>query len=415
MTPDRLERVLPDVLTELAIPRVPDYVDTILNRVERTQQRPGWTFPERWLPVTAFSATVSPTRLPIRLIVTVGLLIALAAGLLVIANGALHRLPPPFGLARNGLVVTNDTSGNIVTVDPATGTSRTLIAGPGLCCATFSPDGQRLVYLHVPVGDADPTSMTVARADGTTLVDIPRDLLTGLADVEWAPSGDELVISSERSVVVIDATNGRTTTVAGIPAGIVAAAFIGTSNDVLVTSHVSDTIWRLFRSRAGGTGSPEQVAELEYAVNPPLISPDGSKFLYFIWAPEARLHGDIHVHDLATGSDTAITEERFDDGYEWENPVWSPDGSLIAAEQYAPGGFNRVAVLPATGGTATLVGKPFPTGQNGAAIRFSPDGKSLLVTYRNDSTNYLLPVDGSEGRQVSWSSTEDMSWQRLGP
>jgi len=71
--------------------------------------------------------------------------------------------------------------------------------------------------------------------------------------------------------------------------------------------------------------------------------------------------------------------------------------------------------LPATGGEPVLVGPEFPTGTNGTAIRFSPDGQSLLVTYRFDNSTWLLPVNGFPGRKVSWSPTEDIDWQRLAP
>jgi len=72
-------------------------------------------------------------------------------------------------------------------------------------------------------------------------------------------------------------------------------------------------------------------------------------------------------------------------------------------------------VIPASGGTPVLVGPAFPTSANGAAIRFSPDGTSLLVTYRFDGSTWLLPVSGAQGRQVSWVPNEDIDWQRLAP
>ena len=52
---ERYERRLQGLLEELAAPRTPAYFDDILGQVDRTRQRPGWTFPERWLPMSAVS------------------------------------------------------------------------------------------------------------------------------------------------------------------------------------------------------------------------------------------------------------------------------------------------------------------------------------------------------------------------
>jgi len=47
---DRPTRSLPDLMAELAPPRVPDYFDDMLKATARTRQRPAWTSLERLLP-----------------------------------------------------------------------------------------------------------------------------------------------------------------------------------------------------------------------------------------------------------------------------------------------------------------------------------------------------------------------------
>ena len=42
---------LPDLLTELAAPRIPDYTDDVLAITAGTRQRPRWAHLERWLPM----------------------------------------------------------------------------------------------------------------------------------------------------------------------------------------------------------------------------------------------------------------------------------------------------------------------------------------------------------------------------
>ena len=67
---ERYERRLPELLDELAAPRTPAYFDDILGQVGRTRQRPGWTFPERWLPMSAVSERLSAApRVPLRAVV----------------------------------------------------------------------------------------------------------------------------------------------------------------------------------------------------------------------------------------------------------------------------------------------------------------------------------------------------------
>ena len=73
---ERYERRLPTLLEELSAPRTPDYFDDILGQVGRTRQRPGWTFPERWIPMSAVSERLAAApRAPVRAIVFVALLI----------------------------------------------------------------------------------------------------------------------------------------------------------------------------------------------------------------------------------------------------------------------------------------------------------------------------------------------------
>ena len=76
---ERYERRLPELLDELAAPRTPAYFDDILGQVGRTRQRPGWTFPERWLPMSAVSERLAAApRVPLRAVVVAALLLLAA-------------------------------------------------------------------------------------------------------------------------------------------------------------------------------------------------------------------------------------------------------------------------------------------------------------------------------------------------
>src|SRR6188508_2102584 len=48
---ERFERSIPELMTELAPARVPDYFDDMLRETASHGQRPAWSFPERCLPM----------------------------------------------------------------------------------------------------------------------------------------------------------------------------------------------------------------------------------------------------------------------------------------------------------------------------------------------------------------------------
>ena len=73
----RLERDLPSILDEIVMGPYPDYIDDVLSTTARGRQRPGWTFPERWLPVEITTTRVPQTRLPWRQLLILAALIAL--------------------------------------------------------------------------------------------------------------------------------------------------------------------------------------------------------------------------------------------------------------------------------------------------------------------------------------------------
>jgi hypothetical protein len=80
-------------------------------------------------------------------------------------------------------------------------------------------------------------------------------------------------------------------------------------------------------------------------------------------------------------------------------------------------------ITPASGGSPVFVGPKLPENgltdsSGGYALKFSPDGESLLVSYGFDGTTWLLPVSGAPGQQVPWTISRDEEghgWQRLAP
>ena len=143
----------------------PDYVDDLLTQTARSRQRSAWRFPERWLPMdlTARAPTITGRQVPLRLIGLVALVVlALVVGTTLFVASQ-RRLPAPFGPAANGLIVyaaptdpswmdTRDYQrpiGDILTANPVTGASSTLVGGPTVDgYPVVSLDGTRVAFVR---------------------------------------------------------------------------------------------------------------------------------------------------------------------------------------------------------------------------------------------------------------------------
>ncbi len=149
----RYERNLPGILDDLSAGPAPEYLEDVFARTGRMRQRPGWTFPERWLPVADIARTraFAPAP-PWRLIVVALVLIALVLAALLVA-GSQRKVAPPFGPARNGEIV-YDSAGDLYVGDPVTGASRLLVGGPEVDSSPgFSPDGTQVAFSATWRGD----------------------------------------------------------------------------------------------------------------------------------------------------------------------------------------------------------------------------------------------------------------------
>jgi hypothetical protein len=153
-------------------------------------------------------------------VLVAALAIALA-GLLIFAIGTRQQhLPPPFGPARNGILLSSG-NGDIYAVDPVTAKQTVVISGSEFDFgATFSRDGTRFNFLRGATGCGKPDcelALMVANADGTGI----RQLTPGLQGLDWqdwSPDGARIAILAEVpgvtghviQVVNVDASGIRT-------------------------------------------------------------------------------------------------------------------------------------------------------------------------------------------------------------
>ena len=364
-----------------------------------------------------------PARpLPGRTIILVALaaLVALVGASVFI--GSQPKLPPPFGLARNGVIVVGTPDGDLVAVDPLTSQSTMVLGDPAVDLAPWvSHDGQRILFVRA--GPDDLETVMIANVDGTEV----RPLIAGSAPetfIWWDWSADD------RRVVVtfLEGALERLGTV-DVATGVMTRLDIGgvsvrepswrPNHDEIVfrgDGVVDGTLTHgLFLVQADGSGiRPILTARSSLGFLGTSLSPDGRSVAYARWhTPDEQ--GRIRIVDIDTGVDRQVSQATDPDQIDLA-PLVSPDGSRVAIERYGPGieGY-RLAVIPSSGaGPELLFGPDQPSRSNGAIKLFSPDGTQLLVHYNADASNWLFDLTTGEGQRVNWPMTDAFAWQRTG-
>ena len=135
-------------LHEDARHHAPDDLDAVLRRTRTERQRPAWSSLERWLPVQT-TLRFSPVPRVAWILVVLALVIALGMAAALTIGSRRHPLPPPFGPARNGLIVYGGSDHGIHALDLATGTTTSLTTGTeGDRRPVLSPDGTKVLFLR---------------------------------------------------------------------------------------------------------------------------------------------------------------------------------------------------------------------------------------------------------------------------
>jgi Tol biopolymer transport system component len=419
---DRIEAGMPQLLADLADQRMPDYLDTVVSRTAGSRQRPGWTFLERWLPMSVVAVASRRRSVPWMAVVLALALIALVAGAILIGSGRLPRsLPAPFGPADAGLVI-YETGGDIVAADPATGTTTTLVGGGWIDSAPrWSPDGSRFAFRRVE-GDGRETVL-VAAADGSGATTISSGPVGAVSDYLFAPDGRHLLITSasegEQSITIIDLTD-RSTRELRDDDSVSLPMFRPPNGDefVFVTGIRWSTQGQGLATFDMGTGAVRTILEPipgAEIVGRPDYSPDGRQLAFAVWVPAADINSHIIVADADGSNQRPLPQPA---GLCCEAaPTWSNDGTRLALTRWYDPMREVVAVVPwAEGG----VGQEFDLpGLYRALISWSPDDEWLLVTPQSDehgierSPQIVLDLATGKARDVGWTTTSDPSIQRL--
>ncbi len=425
----RFEQDLPDLMAQLASPRVPDYRDDVVQLSARTRQRPAWTFPERWLPV---DITLAPARgrprslLNLAAIAIVGLLIL---GMLAAYVGSRPTpVPPPFGLAANGALFF-DANGEIVAMDTLDSTPRTVVKGAETYTYPLpSRDGRLMMFDHTANGSS---KIYVSGIDGSNVHPLPGTY-TDWTETDWSPDGQHLAVL---------------TTVAGVPSLTVLASDGSECHDAaarpgrqpfLVPGGRADRLHGRADAvaiRVARTAGRRNVCAL-YVVDPAggearqILSSTrvpghlrrsprrmvAASCMSAGRRPTSRAGSTSSTSPPAT--DRRVPIDGVASATEDTNQVWvAPDGTHILFDWLGETE-SRWAVAPLAGGPAVQIGPAFSDHPDGMdmEVAFSPDGTSILASYPqpDGSIQYWLldPTGKTPGRQVTLPGSYVPAWQR---
>jgi Tol biopolymer transport system component len=422
---DRFEQRLPTRLEELAVPRVPSYFDDVIHATARTRQRPGWSFAERWFPVSSITdRLVTTPRAPMRLVAVALLAILALAALLIVASGSRQTpVPAPFGVAGNGRIAWVDSTGAIVAADPSETRPSVLVAGPGNDRPLFSPDGTRLLYLRESGSGVD---LIVAASDGSSPVTVAADVhATG---VIWAPDSRSVVLAADGTLRRIDASAGAApTTLASGVAGTydwnVAPAMLFRPPVGAEIAYVRDTGdgKAIVLAKADGTSSSSILTHAGSGLSFTDVyglqwSPDGSRLAVTVaLSSDAR---DTRVYVLnadGSGLHRASNREAAGTIVSESNPAWSPDGRSIAMQVWLadPTSDSQetrpIVVVDVATGAWREVGSVSVNGFDGWG--WSPDGASILAV--PDSGRIVtIDVATANAHSDAWQAVSGATWQR---
>ena len=422
---ESMDRALDDWLHERPENGSREGLERALAATRRVGQRPGWTFPERWLPVQ-LTMVRTPTWRPTLGIVTVALLI-LAVMATAIFIGSQRRDTSPF---RNGALVFEQ-DGDLFIVDQLGATPRPLVADPGADEGPiFSPQGDRIAFVR----DAGPDGwgiMTV-RPDGSglTQLGLAPDTIDQGPILVWAPDGSALLATSRFPVCCpglayvfeVDGSPSGTLDVGGDAMAEGRTAWRPGSRHIAVLGGDGVSI-----TNADGTNVRRLLIGPGEAFEGPLEwSPDGKHLSLWNGNPDdLRITiADIERDGTLSGSHQLAT--RFDGqgplGQRMLGPTWSPDGEhlAVALEHEST---VQVRILAPDGSEHRIDG-PTVIDLWPESIAWSPDGRSIVVsgdalwndpeTHSNriDTKTWLVDVATSAWTELQ---TPVQSWQRLAP
>ncbi len=328
-----------------------ELIPSIFARTQRTRPRPAWLLPERWIPM---QLSTPMRRVPSVAPVLVLIALLLAVAIAIAYVGTRPRVPPPFGPAANGRMA-YDSGGQIWTADADGQNARQITFGATSAFSPiFSRDGTKIAYRRqiAEVPQTDPgygMEMVVADADGGNPVIIGKSA-KAMTNASWAPDSQFIAYTRVKSSpsdidrVFISAADGSSTTDLGdmggdawgptwAPDGRYLAVGIADGTLAVVDRDGSNAPRKLNAGTYQEIGQKGEIAEW---------SPDGTSILFSAGVPE------VSSQTYIVGLDGRPERPFAPSAFRQEDAVWSPDGSMVAFLRDDPLG-PVVVIADATG------------------------------------------------------------------
>ncbi len=277
----------------------------------------------------------------------------------------------------------------------------------GPSSATWSPDGQELIYSmqgslwRQRVGSVEATQLT--SGDG---YDYQPD---------WSRDGRYVVYASYRSDAIelwlLDLTTGATRSIVANSAVNVDPRWSPDSSRLAFVSTAHEGRWHVFIApmHEGQIGAPARVTEDHDSGLPRYYYSVWDHYLSPSWSPDGReltfvsnrghVWGTGGVWRMAAGPGAAAREIH-DEETTWKaRPDWSPDGKRVVYSSYLGRQWNQLWLVPANGGDAfQLTYGDF----DATAPRWSPDGSRIAFVSNQDGTTslWVLTVAGGSRARV---------------
>jgi Tol biopolymer transport system component len=343
--------------------REPDgLVDAALARTVRVRPIPAWRLPERWIPMQLVMRRPTLSNAAPILIV-LGLLVALAAALLLIGPGKPSpALPLPDGLAGNGRLV-YVAGGDLLSADDHGTDVRTLIDSDRvLGQPVWSHDGTRFAYkAYTNPASIAKASVMVADADGSHQVTIVADVWAGAALPSWSRDDRTLLLSystdgtdlSERLYTAPSDGSAPPSRLAHDPGFAVGASYSPDGTLIAFETGTFDGGQALWLARTDGsearrltTGNSDDIGNFEHGGLGFAWSPDGTALLFAAGPNQAQ---DLYVVGIdQQASERRITTSPLND----YAATYSPDGRHIAWLVSPPFDFGTLMIANSDGSDA---------------------------------------------------------------
>jgi hypothetical protein len=431
MTTDRIERRLPEILDEISVPQVPDYLDDILSQTARIRPRPGWTFPERWLPMDiAVRTRWGPlTSRTVAIVVILALIVALGVAAVVYVGSHTRRLPPAYGPASNGSIV-YERVGDIFTTDPDGHFETPIIGGE---TNDFSPRWSRDgTTIHFGRTTAQGTAVMAADADGRNVRQLSSILLSDPDAAEVSPGGNQLAAIDHPSgvgsarVAVLDLAGGRTLRILDVGT-IRPTTYVNwrppSGNELVFLGNPDGRFAELglYVARSDGFGGLRRLAvqhgestadpRTQLSFQNLVLSDDGRMAGYWNWETTVAAGRTCFVHliDLDTGDDRRVT---FDPTAACElAPAFLADDKILVERQDLVGN-SQLLVAPADASAPGLLIGPRFDYRHRVGWAVSPDRREVLFVSDSEPSQLITIATGA-ARPIQLSLPDAGSWQRL--